>query len=117
MRNTTTVTPAIRTSMPKRKAAALPSRCPSLPLRVPRALNTVLFIDDGGTVKEIETAFIDGHLVFALERFSEYVVVNTKTVSETPDTGDNAMLAPFAMLLALSFAGVAVLVSGKKKLL
>jgi len=27
------------------------------------------------------------------------------------------MLAPFAMLLALSFAGVAVLVSGKKKLI
>jgi len=78
---------------------------------------TVLFIDDDGTVKEIETAFVDGHLVFALEHFSEYVVVNTKTVSETPDTGDNAMLAPFAMLLALSFAGVAVLVSGKKKLI
>jgi len=78
---------------------------------------TVLFIDDDGTVKEIETAFEDGHLVFALEHFSEYVVVNTKTVSETPDTGDNAILAPFAMLLSLSFAGVAVLVSGKKKLL
>ena len=68
-------------------------------------------------MKEIQTAYEDGHLVFSLEHFSEYVVVNTKTTSQTPNTGDNAMLTPVALLLALSFAGMAVMVAGKKKLL
>ena len=77
----------------------------------------VLYIADDGSVKAIDTAFVDGHLVFALEHFSEYVVVNTKTTSQTPNTGDNVMLTPVALLLTLSFAGVAVMVAGKKKLL
>ncbi len=78
---------------------------------------TVLYIADDGTVKEIETAFVDGHLVFALEHFSEYVVVNTNTTSVTPDTGDHALLVPFALLLVLSVAGVSVMTAGKKKLI
>lgn len=78
---------------------------------------TVLYIADDGSVKEIKTSYENGNLVFALEHFSEYVVVNTKTTSVTPDTGDHAMLAPFALLLALSVMGMAVMTAGKKKLI
>ena len=76
---------------------------------------TVLYIADDGSVKEIKTSYEDGNLVFDLEHFSEYIVVNTKT-SVNPDTGDHVMLAPFA-LLVLSVMGMAVLVAGKKKLI
>lgn len=74
---------------------------------------TVLYIADDGTVKEIETAFEDGQLVFTLEHFSEYVVVNTKTADTVPETGD-AVLAPFVALLAMSAVGAAVVVAEKK---
>ena len=77
----------------------------------------VLYIADDGSVKEIRTAFEDGHLVFALEHFSEYVVVNTASINDIPKTDDPTMLDPFLLLLVLSFAGVAVLVAGKKELL
>ena len=76
---------------------------------------TVLYIADDGSVKEIKTSYEDGNLVFDLEHFSEYIVVNTKT-SVNPDTGDHVMLAPFA-LLVLSVMGMAVMVAGKKKLI
>ena len=84
---------------------------------------TVLYIADDGSVKEIKTSYEDGNLVFALEHFSEYVVVNTKTTSAAPDTGvnpdtgDHVMLAPFALLLVLSLMGMAVMTAGKKKLI
>jgi len=77
----------------------------------------VLYIADDGTVKEVKTSYVDGHLVFALEHFSEYVVVNTASINEIPKTGDATMIAPFMLLLTLSLAGVAVLVAGKKNLL
>lgn len=77
----------------------------------------VLYIADDGTVKEVKTTYVDGHLVFALEHFSEYVVVNTASINEIPKTGDATMIAPFMLLLTLSLAGVAVLVAGKKNLL
>lgn len=84
---------------------------------------TVLYIADDGSVKEIKTSYEDGNLVFALEHFSEYVVVNTKTTSAapdtgvSPDTGDRVMLAPVAVLLVLSVMGMAVMTAGKKKLI
>lgn len=84
---------------------------------------TVLYIADDGAVKEIKTSYEDGNLVFDLEHFSEYVVVNTKTTSAAPDTGvnpdtgDHVMLAPVALLLVLSVMGMAVMVAGKKKLI
>ena len=84
---------------------------------------TVLYIADDGSVKEIKTSYEDGNLVFDLEHFSEYVVVNTKTTSAAPDTGvnpdtgDHVMLAPVALLLVLSVMGMAVMVAGKKKLI
>lgn len=76
----------------------------------------VLYIADDGTVKEIETAFEDGHLVFALEHFSEYVVVNA-AIKDNPATNDTTIIVPFVLLFALSFAGVAVMVAGKKQIL
>lgn len=76
----------------------------------------VLYIADDGTVKEIETAFEDGHLVFALEHFSEYVVVNA-AIKDNPATNDTTIIVPCMLLFGLSFAGVAVMVAGKKQIL
>jgi hypothetical protein len=74
----------------------------------------VFYIADDGSVKAIHTAYQDGHLIFALEHFSEYVVVNTAL---SPDTGDKTMLIPMALLMVLSAACFTVMVVGKKQLL
>jgi len=68
----------------------------------------VLFIDDDGSVTEIETEFVDGHLVFALEHFSDYVVVNTaaKAYPDSPATGDTANVALLVALVVVSLAGL-----------
>lgn len=72
----------------------------------------VLYIADDGSVTEIETEFVDGHLVFALEHFSDYVVVNTaaKAYPDSPATGDTARVALLVALVVVSLAGLAVCV-------
>ena len=77
----------------------------------------VLFIDDDGSVTEIATEFVDGHLVFALEHFSDYVVVNTaaKAYPDSPATGDTANVALMVALVVVSLAGLAACVILVKK--
>lgn len=94
----------------------------------------IYYIADDGTIEKIETAYVDGALVFSLEHFSEYVVVNTKNVVETPtepdtpavpdtpvepedpDTGDSNsfVLMYTVMILALVAMGAAMVT--KKRL-
>lgn len=74
----------------------------------------VFYVADDGSVKAIDTTYQDGHLIFALEHFSEYVVVNTAL---SPDTGDKTMLMPMILLMVLSAACFTVMVVGKDQLL
>ncbi len=81
----------------------------------------IYYVADDGTCTKIDTAYVDGALVFELGHFSEYVVVNTNTVEtpvepEDPDTGDinSFVLMYTVMILALVAMGAAMVT--KKRL-
>lgn len=59
------------------------------------------------------TTYADGILSFETTHFSNYVVLENKTVTPTPDssipeTGDNSRLVLFVVLMAASAAGLTV---------
>ena len=75
----------------------------------------MLYIADDGSVKKIDTAFEEGHLVFALEHFSEYVVVNTKANADPSNPATGMTVAPVIALLVINAIGAGAVVAGKKR--
>lgn len=104
----------------------------SVTVSVPFALETgttaadykVLYIADDGSVEEIASSYANGCLVFTLNHFSEYVVVNTSEkqstdatepsapAPEAPKTGDRMNLV--LPVLILSGAMLLALIPAKK---
>ena len=78
----------------------------------------VLYIADDGSIEEIATTYANGTLIFTLEHFSEYVVVNTaeKNVptNGSPATGDVGILSCAAAML-LSGAGMTAILPKKRE--
>jgi len=83
---------------------------------------SILYVADNGKIEKIKTTYVDGHLVFTLTHFSEYVVVNeqvaeeiTKPESSNPDTGDGTNVLLLAVLMFSAAAAMAVLEVSKKR--
>lgn len=88
----------------------------------------VLYVADDGSIEEIETDYVDGALVFTLNHFSNYVVINTNTEGTStpggpsggdgnaPATGGSSNQTLLVTLMVLSAACMLVAAVGKKKL-
>jgi len=81
---------------------------------------TVYYVADNGKVTKVPTKYSGGALVFSIGHFSEYIVVNTNVVTEdlptngTPATGDSTDVMLMGIVMILSFAMTAALITGKK---
>lgn len=78
---------------------------------------TVVYIDDNGNATKVNTTFVNNCLVFELEHFSDYVIINeTKTpLVETPETGDETRLVLLLSVMVLSIVGVVSMAVLSKK--
>lgn len=73
----------------------------------------VAYVADDGNITAMPTTYADGILSFETTHFSNYVILENKTVTPTPDpsipeTGDNSRLVLFVVLTAASAAGLTV---------
>ena len=82
----------------------------------------ILYVADNGKIEKIKTTYVDGHLVFSLTHFSEYIVVNEKVAEDvtnpeanTPPTGDSTDILLLTCLLFAAAASMAVLEISKKR--
>lgn len=78
----------------------------------------VLYIADDGSIEEIATTYANGTLIFTLEHFSEYVVVNTAEKNApnngSPATGDMGILR-YAAAMLLSGTGMMAILPKKRE--
>lgn len=66
----------------------------------------IMYVAEDGSISELATSYIDGHLVVELEHFSEYIIVDT-----TVDTDTNPNpAAKIAIILFVVFAALACVV-------
>ncbi|MBE6916731.1 MAG: hypothetical protein E7470_02325 [Ruminococcaceae bacterium] len=73
----------------------------------------VAYVADDGTITAMPTTYADGILSFETTHFSNYVVLENKTVTppldpDIPETGDNSLLVLFVVLMVASAAGLTV---------
>ena len=78
---------------------------------------TVAYIADDGTMTLMPTTYADGCLSFTTTHFSDYVVLESATVtppvSDNPQTGDNGIML-FALLMVVSAAALVVCTAKRK---
>lgn len=90
----------------------------TLPVGVKGEDIVVIYVADDGKTEEVPTTFANNVLMFTVEHFSEYVIVNTAaeapTTNGSPATGDVSILNSVAAML-LSGMGVIALVPKKRQ--
>ena len=90
----------------------------ALPVGVKGEDIVVIYVADDGKTEEVPTTFANNVLMFTVEHFSEYVIVNTAaeapTTNGSPATGDVGILNSVAAML-LSGMGVIALVPKKRQ--
>ena len=95
----------------------------SVPFEIPKGLKAekfaVWYVADDGKTEKLDTHYEDGHLVWDVSHFSDFIIVyegeETPDVPGGPQTGDNSKLWLWWLLLIVSFVGITVICIEQKK--
>ena len=95
----------------------------SVPFSVPTGLDankfSVWYVADDGKTEKLDTHYANGHLVWDVGHFSDFIIVyegtETPDKPDTPQTGDNSKLWLWWLLLIVSFVGITVICIEQKK--
>ena len=95
----------------------------SVPFSVPTGLDankfSVWYVADDGKTEKLDTHYANGHLVWDVGHFSDFIIVYEGTEPpdkpDTPQTGDNSKLWLWWLLLIVSFVGITVICIEQKK--
>ena len=95
----------------------------SVPFEIPNGLKaekfTVWYVADDGTIEKLDTYYKDGHLVWAVGHFSDFIIVYEG--DETPitpggaQTGDNSMIWLWVTMAVVSAGAIFFLVFWKRR--
>ena len=95
----------------------------SVPFEIPNGLKaekfTVWYVADDGTIEKLDTYYKDGHLVWAVGHFSDFIIVYEG--DETPitpggaQTGDNSMIWLWVTISVVSAGVIFFLVFWKRR--
>ena len=111
-------TTGIRISDFKGGAATL-----SVPFKIPNGLKAerfaVWYVADDGTIEKLDTHYEDGHLVWDVGHFSDFIIVyegdETPTTPGGAQTGDNTMLWLWVTIAVLSAGMIFFLIFWKRR--
>ena len=111
-------TTGIRISDFKGGAATL-----SVPFKIPNGLKAerfaVWYVADDGTIEKLDTHYEDGHLVWDVGHFSDFIIVyegdETPTTPGGAQTGDDSMIGLWVTIAVLSAGMIFFLVFWKRR--
>ena len=95
----------------------------SVPFEIPNGLKAekfaVWYIADDGTIEKLDTHYEDGHLVWDVGHFSDFIIVyegdGTPNTPGGAQTGDNSMIGLWITIAVLSAGMIFILVFWKRR--